>query len=93
MSEEEAVAVPYGNNKHFALPQTGSNLTGRKVLVQGSSGDLSEIVRELATEAQNGALHGRAIDAHFMAKRLSALAACHTLNELRQLEQLQFLWH
>ena len=93
MSEEEAVVVPFGNNKHFVLPQTGSNLTGRKVLVQGSSGDLCEIVRELASEAQYGALHGRAIDAYFMANRLIALAACHTLNELCQLEQLQFLWH
>jgi hypothetical protein len=93
MSEEEAVVVPFGKNEHSLLPQSGSNLTGRKVLVQGSNGCLGEIVRELADEAQYGALHGRAIDAHFMAKRLAALAACHTLNELRQLEQLQFLWH
>ena len=93
MSEEEAVAVPHGNNKHFALPQTGSNLTGRKVSTQGKGYVLSEIVRELAVEAQNGAGSGRAVDAYFLAKRLTTLAACHTLYELRQLEQLEFLWH
>ena len=55
--------------------------------------DLSEIVRELATEAQYGALHGRTIDARLMAKRLTGLAAVHTLDELRQLPQLEFLRH
>ena len=93
MSEEEAVVVPYGNNKHFALPQTGSNLTSCKLSLQDGVYSLGEIVRQLAAEAQNGALHGRAIDTRLMARRITWLAAVHTLDELRQLPQLEFLRH
>jgi hypothetical protein len=93
MSEEEAVVVPFGKNEHSLLPQSGSNLTPRKLSLQGGVYNLSEIVRELAAEAKDGAGTGSAVDAYVMAKRLTALAASHTLNELRQLEQLQSLWH
>jgi hypothetical protein len=93
MSEEEAVVVPFGKNEHSLLPQSGSNLTPGKLVLQDASYDLSGIVRDLATEAQYGALHGGTIDARLMARRITRLAAVHTLDELRQLPQLEFLRH
>ena len=93
MSEEEAVAVPFGKNKHSLLPQSGSNLTPGKLVLQDASYDLSGIVRDLATKAQYGALHGGAVDARLMARRITRLAAVHTLDKLRQLPQLEFLQH
>ena len=84
----------HGAVSHVSLPtNSGSDLTSGNAFPQDIRAELSEIVCELASEAQHGARSGSAVDAHLMAHRLTALAAAYTLHELRQLPQLEFLRH